>query len=119
MASPDPCRADHILLTLARTRHPRGGQRHGAPRPPLNVLANIAGKSYAQIFDEFEGNHMPNSVQIRRRQYHLGTWGVYSDDGLATMSTCIANPRTWRPLLSCPEGIVRAGAPGRPGPASS
>ena len=28
-------------------------------RGRLNVLANIVGKSYGQIFREFEGNHRP------------------------------------------------------------
>ncbi|SEE99545.1 2-oxoglutarate dehydrogenase N-terminus [Ruania alba] len=32
-------------------------------RGRLNVLANIAGKSYAQIFAEFEGNQDPRTVQ--------------------------------------------------------
>ena len=65
-----------------------------AHRGRLNVLANIAGKSYAQIFDEFEGNYMPNSVQGSGDvKYHLGTWGVYSlDDGLATKVYMAANP---------------------------
>ena len=32
-------------------------------RGRLNVLANIVGKSYAQIFREFEGNIDPRTVQ--------------------------------------------------------
>jgi multifunctional 2-oxoglutarate metabolism enzyme len=31
-------------------------------RGRLNVLANIAGKSYGQIFQEFEGNYHDNEV---------------------------------------------------------
>ena len=32
-------------------------------RGRLNVLANIAGKSYGQIFQEFEGHYAENAVQ--------------------------------------------------------
>ena len=81
-----------------------------AHRGRLNVLANIAGKSYAQIFDEFEGNYMPNSVQGSGDvKYHLGTWGVYSlDDGLATKVYMGANPSHLEAADGVLEGIVRA-----------
>ncbi|MFL6100135.1 MAG: multifunctional oxoglutarate decarboxylase/oxoglutarate dehydrogenase thiamine pyrophosphate-binding subunit/dihydrolipoyllysine-residue succinyltransferase subunit, partial [Actinomycetales bacterium] len=47
-------------------------------RGRLNVLANIAGKSYAQIFKEFEGSVDPKSVQGSGDvKYHLGTEGTF------------------------------------------
>ncbi|MGZ4625160.1 MAG: multifunctional oxoglutarate decarboxylase/oxoglutarate dehydrogenase thiamine pyrophosphate-binding subunit/dihydrolipoyllysine-residue succinyltransferase subunit, partial [Kineosporiaceae bacterium] len=47
-------------------------------RGRLNVLANIAGKSYGQIFREFEGTQDPKSVQGSGDvKYHLGTEGEF------------------------------------------
>ena len=44
-----------------------------AHRGRLNVLANIVGKSYGQIFKEFEGNLDPSSAQGSGDvKYHLG-----------------------------------------------
>ncbi len=49
-----------------------------AHRGRLNVLANIVGKSYDQIFREFEGYVDPNSVQGSGDvKYHLGATGKY------------------------------------------
>ncbi len=50
-------------------------------RGRLNVLANIAGKSYAQIFREFEGTQDPRSVQGSGDvKYHLGTEGKFTSE---------------------------------------
>ena len=60
-----------------RRRPRRRGPRHGPPRP-ANVLANIVGKSYDQIFKEFEGHVDPTSVQGSGDvKYHLGATGKY------------------------------------------
>src|ERR1700726_5091218 len=49
-----------------------------AHRGRLNVLANIVGKSYAQIFQEFEGNLDPRSTHGSGDvKYHLGAVGTY------------------------------------------
>lgn len=80
-------------------------------RGRLNVLANIAGKSYGQIFREFEGTGaMENSVQGSGDvKYHLGTEGVFTNDnGQQCKVYLAANPshlETVNPVL---EGIVRA-----------
>ncbi len=53
-----------------------------AHRGRLNVLANIVGKSYGQIFNEFEGNMDPRSTQGSGDvKYHLGAEGVYQSLG--------------------------------------
>ena len=81
-----------------------------AHRGRLNVLANIAGKSYAQIFSEFEGNQDPRTVQGSGDvKYHLGTEGVYAvDDGLATKVYLAANPSHLEAADGVLEGITRA-----------
>jgi 2-oxoglutarate decarboxylase len=81
-----------------------------AHRGRLNVLANIAGKSYAQIFSEFEGNTDPRTVQGSGDvKYHLGTEGVYtSDDGAATKVYLAANPSHLEAADGVLEGVVRA-----------
>ena len=49
-----------------------------AHRGRLNVLANVIGKSYNQIFKEFEGYVDPTSVQGSGDvKYHLGATGKY------------------------------------------
>ena len=48
-------------------------------RGRLNVLANIAGKSYGQIFQEFQGHYKENEVHGSGDvKYHLGTEGVFT-----------------------------------------
>ncbi len=81
-----------------------------AHRGRLNVLANIAGKSYGQIFSEFEGNQDPRTVQGSGDvKYHLGTEGVFTvDDGLATKVYIAANPSHLEAADGVLEGIVRA-----------
>ena len=79
-------------------------------RGRLNVLANIAGKSYAQIFAEFEGNYGEESVQGSGDvKYHLGTSGTYrSLDGYETRVYLAANPSHLEAVDPVLEGIVRA-----------
>ncbi len=79
-------------------------------RGRLNVLANIAGKSYAQIFREFEGTQDPESVQGSGDvKYHLGTEGTFTgDDGKQTKVYLAANPSHLEAVDPVLEGIVRA-----------
>ncbi len=81
-----------------------------AHRGRLNVLANIAGKSYAQIFAEFEGNLDPKSVQGSGDvKYHLGTEGVFTaESGATTKVYLAANPSHLEAVDPVLEGIVRA-----------
>ena len=79
-------------------------------RGRLNVLANIAGKSYGQIFREFEGKQDPTSVQGSGDvKYHLGTEGSFvGEDGSSTKVYLAANPSHLEAVDPVLEGIVRA-----------
>ncbi|MGN6243790.1 MAG: multifunctional oxoglutarate decarboxylase/oxoglutarate dehydrogenase thiamine pyrophosphate-binding subunit/dihydrolipoyllysine-residue succinyltransferase subunit [Motilibacteraceae bacterium] len=79
-------------------------------RGRLNVLANIAGKSYGQIFREFEGNQDPRSVQGSGDvKYHLGTEGVFTaESGEQCKVYLAANPSHLEAVDPVLEGIVRA-----------
>lgn len=81
-----------------------------AHRGRLNVLANIAGKSYAQIFAEFEGNMDPKSVQGSGDvKYHLGTEGMFTaETGEQTKVYLAANPSHLEAVDGVLEGVVRA-----------
>lgn len=79
-------------------------------RGRLNVLANIAGKSYGQLFQEFEGHYIPNSVQGSGDvKYHLGTEGVFAAaSGAQTKIYLAANPSHLEAVNPVLEGVVRA-----------
>jgi multifunctional 2-oxoglutarate metabolism enzyme len=81
-----------------------------AHRGRLNVLANIVGKSYAQIFKEFEGNLDPKSTQGSGDvKYHLGAEGTFiSDTGLRIRTSLVANPSHLEAGDPVTEGVVRA-----------
>ena len=79
-------------------------------RGRLNVLANIAGKSYGRIFSEFEGNYGEESVQGSGDvKYHLGTKGTYKATGGEEIKVYLAaNPSHLEAVNPVLEGIVRA-----------
>ncbi|MGO1318589.1 MAG: multifunctional oxoglutarate decarboxylase/oxoglutarate dehydrogenase thiamine pyrophosphate-binding subunit/dihydrolipoyllysine-residue succinyltransferase subunit, partial [Cellulomonadaceae bacterium] len=81
-----------------------------AHRGRLNVLANIAGKSYQQIFAEFEGNLDPRTVQGSGDvKYHLGTEGTFTAESGATTGVYLAaNPSHLEAVDGVLEGVVRA-----------
>ena len=81
-----------------------------AHRGRLNVLANIAGKTYGQIFREFEGTADIKSVQGSGDvKYHLGTEGTYtSPSGVQIPVYLAANPSHLEAVNGVLEGIVRA-----------
>ncbi|MEV0486535.1 multifunctional oxoglutarate decarboxylase/oxoglutarate dehydrogenase thiamine pyrophosphate-binding subunit/dihydrolipoyllysine-residue succinyltransferase subunit [Streptomyces sp. NPDC050508] len=81
-----------------------------AHRGRLNVLANIVGKSYAQIFREFEGNLDPKSMHGSGDvKYHLGAKGTFTGlDGEQIKVTLAANPSHLETVDPIIEGIVRA-----------
>jgi 2-oxoglutarate dehydrogenase E1 component len=80
-------------------------------RGRLNVLANIAGKSYNQIFREFEGDfEVEGSVQGSGDvKYHLGTSGDFTaESGEHIPVYLAANPSHLEAVNPVLEGIVRA-----------
>nr|WP_207782140.1 multifunctional oxoglutarate decarboxylase/oxoglutarate dehydrogenase thiamine pyrophosphate-binding subunit/dihydrolipoyllysine-residue succinyltransferase subunit [Phytoactinopolyspora limicola] len=81
-----------------------------AHRGRLNVLANIAGKSYSQIFGEFQGNIDPRTVQGSGDvKYHLGAEGEYTAlDGSKIKVSLSANPSHLEAVNPVLEGIARA-----------
>ncbi|MFV0285516.1 MAG: multifunctional oxoglutarate decarboxylase/oxoglutarate dehydrogenase thiamine pyrophosphate-binding subunit/dihydrolipoyllysine-residue succinyltransferase subunit [Demequina sp.] len=81
-----------------------------AHRGRLNVLANLAGKSYSQIFSEFDGTAVPGSVQGSGDvKYHLGTEGTFTAESGATTNVYLAaNPSHLEAVNPVLEGIVRA-----------
>jgi 2-oxoglutarate dehydrogenase E1 component len=81
-----------------------------AHRGRLNVLTNIAGKTYGQIFREFEGTQDPRTVQGSGDvKYHLGTEGTFtSANGDQIPVYIAANPSHLEAVDGVLEGIVRA-----------
>lgn len=79
-------------------------------RGRLNVLANIAGKEFSRIFNEFEGNYGEESVQGSGDvKYHLGTSGEFtSPSGKKIGVYLAANPSHLEAVNPVLEGIVRA-----------
>ncbi len=79
-------------------------------RGRLNVLANIVGKSYGQIFREFEGNIDPRTVQGSGDvKYHLGAEGEFTGQTGAMIKVSLtANPSHLEAVNPVLEGIARA-----------
>ncbi|GAB2725541.1 multifunctional oxoglutarate decarboxylase/oxoglutarate dehydrogenase thiamine pyrophosphate-binding subunit/dihydrolipoyllysine-residue succinyltransferase subunit [Nocardia thraciensis] len=80
-------------------------------RGRLNVLANIVGKPYSQIFTEFEGNMNPAATHGSGDvKYHLGAHGTYiqmfGDNDIEVSLT--ANPSHLEAVDPVLEGLVRA-----------
>jgi 2-oxoglutarate dehydrogenase E1 component len=81
-----------------------------AHRGRLNVLANIVGKSYKDIFEEFEGNLDPESVQGSGDvKYHKGARGVFHGSaGEELPITLASNPSHLEAVDPVVEGMTRA-----------
>jgi len=81
-----------------------------AHRGRLNVLANIVGKSYAQIFGEFEGNLDPRTTHGSGDvKYHLGAEGIFqASEGTSIKTSLVANPSHLEAVDPVAEGVVRA-----------
>ena len=81
-----------------------------AHRGRLNVLANILGKSYAQIFREFEGVLLPLSTEGSGDvKYHLGQQGIYQTrDGKRVEVFLSPNPSHLEAVDPVVCGLTRA-----------
>ena len=81
-----------------------------AHRGRLNILANIVGKSYGEIFREFEGDLDPDSVQGSGDvKYHKGASGKFVGRSGAELSITLAsNPSHLEAVDPVVEGMVRA-----------
>lgn len=90
------------------------GHRHAvmgmAHRGRLNVLINIVGKSYKELFDEFEGNLDPTSVQGSGDvKYHKGLRGTFVARSGRTIDIALAsNPSHLEAVCPVVEGMARA-----------
>lgn len=69
-----------------------------AHRGRLNVLANIIGKTYEQIFNEFEGTAIPDlSFGSGDVKYHLGFASqIKTIDGKDMHLKLAPNPLIWK-----------------------
>ena len=79
-------------------------------RGRLNVLANIVGKPYGKIFNEFEGNIDPGTAQGSGDvKYHLGSKGTFrAPSGAQVAVSLTANPSHLEAVDPVLEGIARA-----------
>ena len=79
-------------------------------RGRLNVLVNTVGKSYGQIFREFEGGLDPSSVQGSGDvKYHVGATGTHVAPSGAEIAVNLAsNPSHLEAVDPVVEGMARA-----------
>jgi 2-oxoglutarate dehydrogenase E1 component len=79
-------------------------------RGRLNVLANTIGKSYSEIFSEFEGNLDPTLTQGSGDvKYHLGAVGKHvARSGAEIRVELASNPSHLEAVNPVVEGIARA-----------
>ncbi|MFS4091680.1 multifunctional oxoglutarate decarboxylase/oxoglutarate dehydrogenase thiamine pyrophosphate-binding subunit/dihydrolipoyllysine-residue succinyltransferase subunit [Streptomyces sp. AF1A] len=103
-----------VLLDALLHRSIRSGLKEAvigmAHRGRLNVLANIVGKSYAEIFHEFEDAADIRSVQGSGDvKYHLGAEGTYRAlEGGSMAVSVVANPSHLEIVGPVAQGVVRA-----------
>ncbi len=82
-----------------------------AHRGRLNVLANIFGKSYSQIFSEFEGKAFDTDLVAGDVKYHMGSTNVIQAlNGKEVKINLAPNPSHLETVDAVVEGITRAKA---------
>ncbi|MGA1145084.1 MAG: multifunctional oxoglutarate decarboxylase/oxoglutarate dehydrogenase thiamine pyrophosphate-binding subunit/dihydrolipoyllysine-residue succinyltransferase subunit, partial [Ilumatobacteraceae bacterium] len=98
------------ILNLAADAKMDGTVIGMAHRGRLNVLANVVGKEYDQIFQEFEGFVDPSSVQGSGDvKYHLGAIGEFvAQSGSKMHVELVSNPSHLETVNPVVLGTVRA-----------
>jgi 2-oxoglutarate dehydrogenase E1 component len=98
------------VLAEAADAHMQAAVLGMAHRGRLNVLVNIVGKSYQQLFNEFEGNIDPESIQGSGDvKYHLGQTGKFESRRGNTISVELAaNPSHLEAVDPVVVGMARA-----------
>ena len=103
------------LIPLLKGIIQRGGSKHGikemvigmAHRGRLNVLVNIMGKTPAELFSEFEGNHKkPQGTGDVK--YHMGFSSDFKTSNGAIHVSLAFNPSHLEIVAPVVEGSVRA-----------
>ncbi|HLI00467.1 MAG TPA: multifunctional oxoglutarate decarboxylase/oxoglutarate dehydrogenase thiamine pyrophosphate-binding subunit/dihydrolipoyllysine-residue succinyltransferase subunit [Acidimicrobiales bacterium] len=81
-----------------------------AHRGRLNVLINIVGKAYGELFEEFEGNIDPGTVQGSGDvKYHKGFCGMFTGRSGKSIEVDLAsNPSHLEAVDPVVEGMARA-----------
>ncbi|HEY8310640.1 MAG TPA: 2-oxoglutarate dehydrogenase E1 component, partial [Gemmatimonadaceae bacterium] len=80
-----------------------------AHRGRINVLTHVLGKSYATIFDEFDGKHPDSDVDASGDvKYHQGADGTREVGGRQVALTLVPNPSHLEFVNAVLEGVARA-----------
>lgn len=94
------------LAALAGSREVAMAMAH---RGRINVLTHVLGKSYATIFDEFDGKHPDGAVDTSGDvKYHQGADGAREIGGRQIALTLVPNPSHLEFVNSVLEGVARA-----------
>ncbi|MDQ2889993.1 MAG: 2-oxoglutarate dehydrogenase E1 component [Gemmatimonadota bacterium] len=80
-----------------------------AHRGRINVLTHVLGKSYATIFDEFDGKHPDGAVDTSGDvKYHQGAEGLREIGGRRIALSLVPNPSHLEFVNAVLEGVARA-----------
>jgi len=80
-----------------------------AHRGRLNVLANIMGKTYSDIFNEFEGKEFDEALYDGDVKYHMGySTNIITKEGKKVHLSLTPNPSHLETVAAVVQGISRA-----------
>ncbi len=80
-----------------------------AHRGRLNVLANIMGKTYSDIFNEFEGKEFDEALYDGDVKYHMGySTNIVTKEGKKVHLSLTPNPSHLETVAAVVQGISRA-----------